>query len=445
MAQGADNSAWQGPGAKLRASHLDQLMDPEAFLWATGIEDTFIVDPWPKTGRTLDEYELIGHYGQATDDIGLIAELGVKVARYGIPWHRINPAPGRWDWEWTDRSLNLLVELGIEPVVDLIHYGVPLWIKGAFLNPDFPARMAEYAGRVAERFAGRIFAYTPLNEPRITAWYCGKLGWWPPYEKGWLGFVRVMLAICRGIVETVTALRIVDPEIVPVHVDATDIYETAEPDLRPEAAHRQEIVFLALDLISGRLVAGHPLRDWLSKLGVTDGEFAWFEARAVELPLIGVNLYPMYSRKVLVPSSRGMRIRMPYASADIIERIADMYWQRYQRPVFITETAAMGPLKRRRAWLDSSVSAVERLRSRGVPVIGYTWWPMLAMVTWAYRQGHLPSASYLKEFGLWDLETTQGELRRVKTPLAGAYRDLVSRGCEAVGRLEGARQEEKYV
>ena len=33
-----------------------------SFLWATGIEDTFITDPWPATGRTLDEYELTQHY-----------------------------------------------------------------------------------------------------------------------------------------------------------------------------------------------------------------------------------------------------------------------------------------------------------------------------------------------------------------------------------------------
>ena len=441
IALGEDNSAWQGRGARLRASRLDQLLDPEAFLWSTGIEDTFILDPWPKTGRTLDEYELTGHYVCAEDDIRLIAELGVPVARYGIPWHRINPAPGKWEWEWTDRSLNLLLELEIEPVVDLVHYGVPGWIKGAFLNPDFPARMAEYAARVAERFVGRIFAYTPLNEPRITAWYCGKLGWWPPYEKGWRGFARVILAICRGIVETVSALREVDSEIVPVHVDATDIYETADPDLQPEVSRRQEIVFLALDLISGRLVADHPLRAWLSKLGVTDEEFAWFEAHALDLPLIGINIYPMFSRKVLVSSPSGVRIRMPYGSGEIIERIATLYWRRYERPLFITETAAMGSINRRRAWLDSSIGAVERLRSRGVPVIGYTWWPMLAMVTWAYRQGNLPSADYLKEFGLWDLETSPGELRRVKTPLAGAYHHLVARGCAAVGKLERARQE----
>ena len=51
------------------------------------------------------------------------------------------------------------------PIVDLVHYGLPPWIDRAFLNPDYPEFVAEYASRVAERFKGRIHAYTPLNEP----------------------------------------------------------------------------------------------------------------------------------------------------------------------------------------------------------------------------------------------------------------------------------------
>ena len=46
------------------------------FWWATGIEDTFITEPWHLTGRTLDEYELTGHYERWQEDFGLVAELG---------------------------------------------------------------------------------------------------------------------------------------------------------------------------------------------------------------------------------------------------------------------------------------------------------------------------------------------------------------------------------
>src|SRR5882672_7175716 len=176
-------------GVGLSKSQLNNLTEATAFAWATGIEDTFITDPWPATGRTLDEYELTGHYRHWRGDLALMRELGVGTARYGIPWHRVNPAAGRWRWEWADRPLERMLELGIDPIVDLVHYGTPRWITGGFLHPDFPARMAEYAGRVAERFKGRVHWYTPLNEPRIAAWYCGKLGWWPPYRHGWRGFV----------------------------------------------------------------------------------------------------------------------------------------------------------------------------------------------------------------------------------------------------------------
>lgn len=425
----------------LLRSNLSKLFDPNTFLWSAGIEDTFITAPWPGTNRILDEYELTGHYERWREDIGLMAGLGVRTVRYGIPWHRVNPAPGKWDWKWADRSLNYLLELGIDPIVDLVHYGLPPWIKGVFLDPDFPKHMAEYATRVAERFKGRIHCFTPLNEPRVTAWYCGKLGWWPPYRKGWKGFVAVMLGICRGIVETVEALRAVDPENVCVHVDATDLYETAEPKLDEEVKRRQEIVFLALDLISGRVVKGHLLHDWLLKQGATAKELGWFQERAIELPVIGINLYPMFSRKILSTSSWGLRIRMPYSSAEFVDRLGKLYWERYRSPLVITETASVDSVKRRRAWLNSSVEAVKRLRARGIPLIGYTWWPMLAIVTWAYRQGTHPAAYYLKQMGLWDIDPDpKANLRRIETPLVEVFRELVAGGCEAVGRLEFKKQ-----
>ncbi len=418
---------------QLRQSQLNRLTDPDTFLWCTGLEDTFITAPWPKTGRTLDEYELTQHYSRWDADLGLAASLGVKTMRYGVPWHRINPQPGKWDWDWVDRALDRLLELGIEPIVDLVHYGLPRWIEGAFLHTDFPRFMAEYAGRLAERFKGSIHAYTPLNEPRITAWYCGRIGWWPPFKFGWQGFVSVMLGVCRGIVETVRRLREIDSEIVPVHVDATDLYHADETSLQPEAERRQDIVFLALDLISGRVREGHSLLDWLRKHGATDDDFAWFQERAIDLPLIGMNLYPMFTHKTLVRGASGrQRIRMDYASGELIERLAQLYWQRYHAPVFVSETASVGSVKRRRAWLDESVNAVRRVRAGGIPLVGYTWWPMYALVTWAYRQGTRDPAAYLKQFGLWDCDAA---LNRIATPLVDTYRDLVLRGAGSAGPL----------
>lgn len=418
----------------LRRSQRHRLIQPQTFVWATGIEDTFITAPWPKTGRTLDEYELTGHYDRWRDDLGMMQELGVGAARYGIPWHRIQPQPGAWEWEFVDRAIERLLELQIEPIVDLVHYGLPPWIEDAYLNPDFPRLMADYAAKVAERFRGRVFAYTPLNEPRITAWYCGRLGWWPPFRRGWRGFVAVMLGACRGIVESVHALRSVDPEILIAHVDATDLYVgDGEEALQREAEHRQQIVFLALDLISGRVDSAHPLWEWLELHGATGEQLAWFQQHAVELPLVGINLYPTFTLKTARRVGNGVRWRMPYATGEIVEKLGALYWERYRAPLFVSETASVGTVARRREWLEDSLAAVARLRARGVPLIGYTWWPLFALVTWAYRQGTHPPAYYLKQMGLWDLDA---QLNRVSTPLVPLYRELTHGGCKAVGNLQ---------
>ena len=190
-----------------------------------------------------------------------MAELGVQTVRYGIPWHRISPAPGQWDWTWADGPIERLLASGIHPIVDLVHYGAPAWIEGAWANPGLPDHMAEYAARAAERFQGRVRRWTPLNEPRITAWGCGMSGLWPPGRRGWRGFVGVLLAVCRATVLAGKALRAADPQNVIVAMDAANRWlppQPAEPALVAATEFRRNLAFLALDLTAGRVDRGPP-------------------------------------------------------------------------------------------------------------------------------------------------------------------------------------------
>ena len=98
----------------------------------------------------------------------------------------------------------------------------------------------------------------------------------------------------------------------------------------------------------------------------------------------------------------------------------------------ISEVATSGTIERRLRWLHKSVEQVRRLRQRGVPIAGYTWWPMFALVTWAWRQGRRDIADHLLQMGLWDLDA---QLQRIHTPLVEAYRTLAVRGAEPVGAL----------
>src|SRR5690606_20300246 len=220
-----------------------------------------------------------------------------------------------------------------------------------------------------------------------------------------------------------------------VHVDATDLYEAATPELAAEAARRQELVFLALDLVSGRVRPGHPLHAWLLGNGAEAVDLDRFAADPIELDLVGINLYPLFSLKRLVQSPRGLRIRMPYAGAEIVDRLAALYWHRYQQPLLVSETASEGSVRRRLAWLESSVEAVRRVRGTGIPLVGYTWWPLFALVSWGYREGHKAPEDYLRQMGLWDLRPGATGLERVPTALVERYRNLAAGGAQAVGLL----------
>jgi hypothetical protein len=273
-----------------------------------------------------------------------------------------------------------------------------------------------------------------MNEPRIAAWYAGRLGWWPPNARGWDGFVAVLLAACRGIRATESALRAVDPEIELLHVDATDLYEAPDPALAADALRRQQIVFLALDLLTGRVDAGHPLHAWLIEQGADLRELDAFQVDPLALPRLGINLYPMFSAKRVQRVKGRLRVRSVAAGAEIVSRLAELYHHRYRCPLIVSETAALGPPARRLRWLEASVAAVRETRARGIPLVGYTWWPLFALVAWAYRQsGSRELASHLLQMGLWDLDPH--DLSRVHTPVADAYRELVAGGAAAVGPL----------
>jgi beta-glucosidase len=158
--------------------------------------------------------------------------------------------------------------------------------------------------------------------------------------------------------------------------------------------------------------------------------------------VIGLNLYPMFSLKRIQRRGARVRIRASTAGGELVERLGALYFGRYGRPLLISETASVGSVARRAAWLDASVGAVRNARARGIPIAGYTWWPLFALVAWAYREGTRPVSQYLQQMGLWDLcPNDVGALERVPTALVERYRSLVATGSGAVGSL--ATEEER--
>lgn len=146
-----------------------------------------------------------------------------------------------------------------------MHYGCPFWLQAEFANQNYPQAVAAYAAPFAKRYHSLVRCYTPLNEPIVNALMCGKNGAWPPYLHGDEGYVRVMIQLARGIVHTVEAIKQHDPAAIMIHVEATGLSRTAQDQLKALAQEEQHRGYLCYDLLTGRVDAEHPLRNWLQQ------------------------------------------------------------------------------------------------------------------------------------------------------------------------------------
>ena len=406
--------------------------DSDTLNFAVGFEDTFIPQTRPGM-RALDEYELTKHYERWHSDIGLISQVGVNQVRWGIPWYLINPAPHHFRFDWLDQVVDRFSEIGVDVIVDLMHYGTPLWLDNGFLNTDYARYVSEYAATVAERYKGKLSIFTPLNEPLLNMMYCGQFGYWPPYLTGDDGFAKLLKQIAHGMIETQHAIAEVNPESTFVNVEASFRFVGDCDVYADEVEFLKQRRFLVEDLIMGKVTEKHALAPWMLRHGFTDADLQWYQDHAVTPDVIGVNYYPKVSTVKYVagdPHTGSPQDPLPFRNdgSEGLRDVLTLFSERYGLPVYLTETSWPGPVEERISWLRESIDMVDQLRASGMRLIGYTWWSLFDMVYWAYRDEDKPVEDYLAQMGLWDL-VPDGKLSfdRVKTAAADEYRRIIER------------------
>ena len=408
---------------------------PSDFLWATGIEDTFV--PQTRPGhRALDEYQLMGHYDHWQTDLDLVQEIGVGAVRWGVPWYRVEPLQGEFDWRWTDQVIPYLVErLRVLPIIDLMHYGCPFWLRREFASAEYPDAVAAYAMAFAQRYRTLVNWYTPINEPLVTALFCGKRGLWPPYLRSDSGYVQIILQLIRGMKLTVDAIRTVDASAMIVAVEASGLSRSARQELAALAIEEEQRGFLTYDLYMGAVTHQHPLFPWLIRNGASVHELDELTGAQSFIDVMGLNFYPQWSTTQLYLDRRGrLSYRPVEQDGSGFATMIESYYRRYRVPIIVTETSARGDLEIRARWLESSVAAIRQLRSKGIPVLGYTWFPLFTMIDWKYRFGRGPLAEYQLDLGLYTLSENGGP-RWEATPLVEQFRSYVNDPEETIGPL----------
>ncbi len=400
------------------------------FMWAVGIENAHMPD------LNVDELGWTGHRKRWREDLDLARALGITHLRYGLPWADLNPAPGRFDWSWSDAAVEHLTRIGLEPVWDLVHFGAPAWLALGLRDPDYPEAVAAYAGAFATRYRGVVNKLTPFNEPYITAVFRGGIGIWPPFETGRAGFARSLAPIVDGLRRSIKAVRTANPAAEIWQNDGVDRITAGSPELCGEARLLTLERYSAFDILHGLAGPGSESYELLSAAGFCSAALEHYALDPTPVDVIGMDYYPGSERRIELRSAprlphewgqHELFVARPDPEPAGIAAIAKTYHARYGKPLFIAETSAE---TLRPEWLEWSTSECARARLAGVPLIGYTWWPFFDHIDWNSALSRL--VGHVCPAGLYHLRPSVED--RLETPLRGAFAELVRAGAPAAGR-----------
>ena len=126
---------------------------PKGFLWGASTSAYQVEGAYDEDGKGLSVQDLhepqdiadfkiaSDHYHRVKEDVKLMAEMGLKAYRFSIAWTRIIPnGDGEINEkgiQFYDSLINELLSYGIEPVVTIYHFDLPLKLheKEGWSNP----------------------------------------------------------------------------------------------------------------------------------------------------------------------------------------------------------------------------------------------------------------------------------------------------------------------
>ncbi len=397
------------------------------FVWGVGIECSFIPH------ISVDQFEWTQHDRFWKDDLRRIREdLGVTQLRYALPWYKIESKPGEYDWSMADERIEFCKDLGVNLLMDVMHFGTPLWLNQAVGDPRFPESLESFTRAMVGRYRSSISTWCPFNEPLVSALFSGDFGFWPPYSRKWRGYMPVLSRIVQSVNRSIAAIREVQPDATVLLCDAMENFQTHLPELQDEVNLRNVRRFVVLDLLAGRVDYRHSLYRWLNSFGFSELDLEYFRTHPQMPDVIGLDYYPHSDWQL--DMYRGMlRQRRADAPRGVGLLATDVY-NRYGLPMMVTETSIDGPPIARELWLDTMTSEIREVREEGIPLAGLIWWPLIDQIDWDGALTH--RIGKLHRVGLFTLtRQADGTLQRSATPLAKHFKNTVAAGDESVGKL----------
>lgn len=315
-------------------------------------------------GQQIDVLSATQHDTHAAEDYLLLQQAGVLTVRDGLRWHLIEKAPGVYDWSSFLPMLDASLATGTQVIWDLCHWGVPAHLD--IFAPEFVTSFAAFASAAATIIRdttgvnGPVPFYCPINEMSFWAWVGGDVEAFHPHRSGEGHALKRQLAAAS--LAGMRAVREVDPRV---------RFVQAEPiiNIEPEPGDVGEFPDIVEDV--RRHTAGQ-YQAWDMLRGDLDEDLG---GAPEMLDILGVNYY--WNNQWI---HGGDRMPLGHHMHRPLHVMLQDLWQRYRRPILITETgaeanAAVG-------WLGYIASEVRQAQRDGVEMLGICLYPVMDYPGW---------------------------------------------------------------
>lgn len=359
----------------------------------------------------VDEFARSGHLDRMDDDLAAVAALGVRVWRYGMPWRLIERAPGAYDWTLWDRALAACARHGLQPVVDLCHFGLPDHYPG-FCDPNWVEGFQRYVDAFLARYPEPAW-FTPVNEPAMTAFASAQFGIWNDRRTSLEDF-GVALAHCvLANLEALARIR-ADRDGWWVGAEGFSCFRVAGEGDAGEADRQRAVAQLVWDLhfgiaprasAEGALVAVHDrIRQRIDALATREHVIAGHDFYPTSVLTVGSLPEPTIAERV-----------------EWYLREAREWYDRYGVPFWVAETSNLSlPVEAQIPWLETLVAGLDMLRREGFPVRGVCWYSRGDQYDW--DNFLMTPVGRVTTVGLFDAERRPRPVARRFGALAGGRR-----------------------
>ncbi|MBR3310923.1 MAG: glycoside hydrolase family 1 protein [Solobacterium sp.] len=429
------------------------------FYWGNSVSSMQTEGGWNEGGKSLSVYDIVeagenrsdwhfanDNYHHYEEDLDLMKDLGMNMYRIQISWSRcVKDGYGEFNEEgfaYYDRLLDAMIARGLEPMVCLYHFDMPLYLAeqyNGFLSRKTVEYFVRFAKEVIRRFHHKVHWWITFNEQNL---------YWNPAT-------AFRIAGCLHAEETEDALYAIGHHVMLAHVQTVNyVHEhtdakiggmLAYSEVYPASCHPKDILaarktdeFMNQTLLDvfARGEYSREMMQWVKKKGIrmdcTEEDlelfrrhhedflaFSYYSSTTVSHEHIPEgttpNYYLQYGKQdnpYLETTEWNWQID-PDGFRDVLNKI----YQKYHLPVFPIENG-IGVQEiwdgvheieddyRIRYHQDHIRAMKEAMDTDGVEVLGYLGWGLIDILS---SQGDMR-----KRYGVVYVNRTNHDLRDMK-------------------------------